>query len=127
MMRQYLILPILLVAACGDKELSTPASCNPLGGSACVTPWPSAIYEKDDPSTETKRRLAIPKGALPKNFDGIEVNPEMYNDQDGFSYAAPQMIAFDTGVDGSTLVDAKRIADSVTDASPTVLIDMSTG
>jgi hypothetical protein len=127
MMRQFLILPILLVAACGDKELSTPASCNPLGGSACVTPWPSSIYEKDDSSTETKRRLAIPKGALPKNFDGIEVNPEMYNDQDGFSYAAPQMIAFDTGVDGSNLVDHKRIADSVTDASPTVLIDMSTG
>lgn len=127
MMRQLWICSLLFVAACGDKDLSTPSPCNPLGGTACITPWPSAIYETDDASTETKRRLAIPKGALPKNFDGIEVNPEMYNDQDGFSYAAPAIIAFETGVDGSNLVDNRHIADSVTPASPTVLIDMSTG
>jgi len=127
MMRQFWICSLLFVAACGDKDLSTPSPCNPLGGAACITPWPSAIYETDDAATETKRRLAIPEGALPKNFDGIEVNPEMYNDQDGFSYAAPAIIAFETGVDGTNLVDNRHIADSVTPASPTVLIDMSTG
>jgi hypothetical protein len=127
MMRQFLILSVLFAAACGGKDLSTHDVCNPLGGSACVTPWPSSLYEKDDPSTETKRRLAIPKGALPRNFDNIEVNPEMYNDQDGFSYAAPAMIAFDTGVDGSKLMNASQIEMSVTAASPTVMIDMSTG
>jgi hypothetical protein len=127
MMRQFLILPLLLAAACGETDLSTPTPCNPLGGSACVTPWPSAIYEVDDPKTETKRRLAIPPGALPKNFDGIEVNGENYADQDGFSYAAPMMIAFETGVDGSALMNAKQIEMSVTAASPTVLVDMSTG
>lgn len=126
-MRQFWICSLLFVAACGDKDLSTPSPCNPLGGAACITPWPSAIYETDDAATETKRRLAIPEGALPKNFDGIEVNPEMYNDQDGFSYAAPAIIAFETGVDGTNLVDNRHIADSVTPASPTVLIDMSTG
>jgi hypothetical protein len=126
MMRKLLISSLLL-CACGDKDLATPSSCNPLGGSACITPWPSAIYEKDDATTETKRRLAIPVGALPKNFDGIELSPDLYADQDGFSYAAPAIIAFDTGVDGSNLPDWKHIADSITDASPTVLIDMSTG
>jgi hypothetical protein len=129
-MRSYLILPTIclgVLGACGGKDLSTPSACNPLGGSACITPWPSSLYEKDDAATETKRRLAIPKGALPKNFDNIELEPALFNGQDGFSYSAPAIIAFESGVDGSNLVDYKRIAESVTDASPTVVIDMSTG
>ncbi len=126
-MRKLLFISLGLAACSGDKDLKTPAPCNPLGGAACITPWPSAIYEIDDTKTETKRRLAIPEGALPKNFDGIEINPELYADQDGYSYAAPAIIAFETGVNGANLVDYKHIADSVTDASPTVVIDMSTG
>jgi hypothetical protein len=126
MMRTLLITSIVLTG-CGDKNLTTSDACNPLGGSACITPWPSALYETDDAKTETKRRLAIPKGALPRNFDGIEVSPDLYADQDGFSYAAPAIIAFDSGVDGSNLPDFKHIADSITDASPTVLINMKTG
>ena len=92
-----------------------------------MTPWPSSVYEKDDSSTETKVKLDIPKGALPKNFDDIELSPDIYNKQDGFSYAAPMIAAFPTGVDGSNLADNKNIAMSITDASPTVVIDMSTG
>jgi hypothetical protein len=125
-MRRLLIASFLL-AACGGKDLSTPDACNPLGGTACVAPWPSSIYEVDDPTTETKRRLAFPPGALPKNFDNIELSPDLYNDHDGFSNAAPMMLAFDTGVDGSNLVWYKDLAPSVTAASPTVLVDMSTG
>src|SRR5690606_8244566 len=78
-------------------------------------------------STETGRRVDIPVGALPKNFDGIEISPDIFNKQDGFSYAAPPIIAFESGIDGSNLVDYKHYADSLTDASPTVLLDMSTG
>lgn len=129
-MRLYPILPLVLVAACGDNDdnkLATPAPCNPLGGSACITPWPSAIYEVDDAASETGRRLAIPEGALPKNFDGIEVSPSLFNSQDGFSYAAPMVMAFETGIDGSNLLNPTQIEMSVTDASPTVVIDMSTG
>lgn len=129
-MRLYSILPLVLVAACGDNDdnkLATPAQCNPLGGSACITPWPSAIYEVDDATSETGRRLAIPEGALPKNFDGIEVSPSLYNSQDGFSYAAPMVTAFETGIDGSNLLNPSQIEMSVTDASPTVVIDLSTG
>ncbi|HEY5927613.1 MAG TPA: hypothetical protein VIV11_38275 [Kofleriaceae bacterium] len=126
-MLRTLLITSFLLAGCGDTDLSTPAPCNPIGGSACIAPWPSSIYEIDDATTATKRRLDIPAGALPKNFDGIEIDPKLYADQDGFSYAAPAIIAFDTGVDGSNLMDMKHIAESVTDASPTILIDMSTG
>jgi hypothetical protein len=126
-MRSHLIATLVLFAACGDKDLGTPDACNPLGGAACITPWPSSVYETDDATTATKRKLDIPAGALPKNFDDIELSPDIFNKQDGFSYAAPMVVAFPTGVDGSNLVNYKNIGDSLTAASPTVIIDMSTG
>lgn len=124
-----LLVSLTLIAACGggDKDLATPDECNPLGGSSCITPWPSAIYEVDDASSRTGRRLAIPAGALPTNIDGIPVAPDLYNQMDGFSSAAPLVTAFATGVDGSNLVHYSNFPASVTADSPTVLIDMSTG
>ncbi len=118
----------LAAAACGgDVELSTPAPCNPLGGASCITPWPSALYEVDDPTSRTGRRLAIPDGALPQNSDRIRVGAAPYNAQDGFSSAAPMVIAFSTGVDPANLVHYSDYAASVTAASPTVIVDLSTG
>ena len=126
-MRRLLI--ATLIIGCGDngKGLATPDECNPLNGAACVTPWPSSIYEKDDSTSETGRRLDIPAGALPINYDNTELDPALYNKHDGFSSAAPLLIAFETGVDGSNLPSHKDIGVSLTAASPTVLIDMSTG
>ena len=120
----------LAAAACGgggDAELETPPQCNPLGGASCVTPWPSALYEVDDPEARTGRRLAVPEDALPANVDGIRVSPALYNTGDGFSAAAPMITAFSTGVDPGSLVHYSNYAASVTAASPTVIVDMSTG
>jgi hypothetical protein len=116
-----------MIGCSGDKDLATPDSCNPLNGSGCVTPWPSSIYEKEDSTSMTGFRLDIPVGALPKNYDNIEVAPALYNKLDGFSSAAPILIAFEEGVDPANLPSHKDIGVSVTDASPTVLIDMATG
>ncbi|HEX5059310.1 MAG TPA: hypothetical protein VFV99_08125 [Kofleriaceae bacterium] len=125
-----MILSLMFFAACsGDKDLATAQQCNPLGGAACITPWPSSLYEVDDPATTslTHRRVEVPKGALPKNFDNIELSPDVFNKQDGWSYAAPPMIAFASGVDGSNLVSWKDIGKSITPDSPTVLINLKTG
>lgn len=127
-MRRLLLATLLL--GCGDGDdarLATPDACNPLNGSGCITPWPSSVYELEDASTETGYRLAIPEGALPTNYDQLTVSSAILDDHDGFSPAAPMVIAFSTGVDGSNLVSYKDYAASLTDASPTVLIDMSTG
>jgi hypothetical protein len=119
----------LAAAACGggDAELETPPPCNPLGGASCITPWPSALYEIDDPGTRTGRRLAIPEDALPTNSDAIRVSPAPFNAQDGFSAAAPMVTAFSTGVDPGNLVHFSNYAASVTAASPTVIVDMASG
>lgn len=128
MPRTLVLSSLLLAAACGgDTDLATPDHCNPLGGARCMTPWPSSIYEVDDATTLTGRRLDIPAGTLPTNIDGVPVEPALYTKFDGFSSAAPPVIAFETGVDDSNLVHFSNIADSLLPASPTVLIDMETG
>ncbi|MBT8493818.1 MAG: hypothetical protein KJO07_12215 [Deltaproteobacteria bacterium] len=129
-------LSLTLAAACGssDDEPGTPSQealgapeCNPLGGTNCMTPWPSSLYAIDDDTTETGRRLEIPMGALPTNLDGLVIDPAQFNARDGFSAAAPMITAFPGGIDGSNLVGLDRYGDSLTDASPTVLVNMDTG
>lgn len=128
-MRKSLLAPFLLLVACGgdDLDLATPDQCNPLGGVKCAAPWPSSIYEVDDASTATGRRLSIPKGALPTNIDGIAIEPDAWNQLDGFSSAAPMITSFAEGVDPTNLVHYSNYAASTTDASPTVLIDLESG
>lgn len=119
----------LIAAACGDNEgnsLETRQECNPLGGLNCITPWPSALYATDA-DTATGRQLNVPEGALPTNTDGIPINPALINDRDGFSSAAPIIMAFAEGVDPSNLVNNTAYEDSVTEDSPTILIDMDSG
>jgi hypothetical protein len=126
-MRKLLLAAVMMAGCSGDKDLATPDECNPLGGVACMTPWPSSVYETDDSTTATGRRLDIPKGALPTNYDDTDVDPALYNTHDGFSSAAPIVMAFETGVDPSNLPTFHDFEASVADSSPTVLIDMSTG
>jgi hypothetical protein len=125
------IILALLVSGCSDspdaRTLATPLECNPLGGTGCITPWPSSIYAVDDPDTATGRRLDIPTGALPRNQNGLTIAPDRFNQRDGFSPAAPMIAAFPGGVDPGNLVSHTDYAASLTDASPTVLLDMSTG
>ncbi len=122
-----LLLAAVMMAGCGDKDLATPDECNPLGGVACMTPWPSSVYETDDSTTATGRRLDIPDGALPVNYDNTPVEPDLYNQHDGFSSSAPLVIAFESGVDPSNLPSFHDYAASLAPASPTVLINMATG
>jgi len=133
---RHILLSTLCVTAigCGDDDkddgedtLLSQQECNPLGGNGCVTPWPSNLYASEDATSNTGMRLDIPAGALPTNLDGIAIDPAPLNALDGFSAAAPMIVAFETGVDDSNLVPNSRFLDSVEDSSPTVLLDMETG
>ena len=118
----------LLVGCGGSSELVTTApECNPLGGGECVAPWPSSIYEIEDAATATGVRLDFPPGSLPTNEDGVEIDAAQFNRRDGFSPAVQIFTAFPGGVDDANLVGHRDMAASLTDASPTVLIDMATG
>ena len=92
-----------------------------------MTPWPSAAFEIDDATTATGRRLAIPEGTLPANIDGLPVNPAGWNAADGFSPAAPMVMAWKGGVSPEGLPPADNMDISMTADSPTVLLDLTTG
>lgn len=126
--RSLALVVVATLAACGGEEsIDVAAECNPLGGINCITPWPASIYQVEDSETATGMRLDIPDTALPVNADGHQMSPDRWNRRDGFSASAPIITAFETGVDPSNLIDFEHYADSLTDSSPTVIIDMSTG
>src|SRR5260221_7395582 len=125
-MRLFLVL--FAVAACGDTHLAIDAQCNPLGfGTHCAVPWPSSAFEVADASTGTGRRLAIASDTLPKNFDARPVDPTLWNLADGFSPAAPMLVAFPGGVSAAGLPAVDNFDASLAADSPTVLLDMTTG
>jgi len=117
------------LGACGSNDPlgGIAAECNPLGGAECVTPWPSSLYEIDDSSTATGVRLDFPVGALPTSEDDAVYDTAQANRRDGFSPAVQIFTAFPGGVEPANLVGHHDFGASLTDASPTVVIDMSTG
>jgi hypothetical protein len=117
----------LTLLACSSDGVETPPECNPLGTAGCVTPWPSSLYLVEDSTTNTGVRVDLPEGALPTNVDLIPIDPRRFNEHDGFSPASFAFTAFAGGVDDANLVGFDDYPASVTDASPTVILDLETG
>ena len=90
-------------------------------------PWPSMIYAKEDASSETGYRLAIPREAMPVNADGITVEPDTFNRWDGFSAIAPMLAMFPTGVSAAGLPTFKNPEESLSPTSAVVLVNIDTG
>jgi len=123
-----LVVTLVALAACSsDVSLPMKGNCNPLGANHCMTPWPSSVFEVDDPSSETGRRLAIPEGTLPANFDDSAIDPAGWNIADGFSPAAPIVLSFPGGVSTDGLPPIDDMDPSLAPDSPTVILDMTTG
>ena len=119
---------LLAAAACGDSASSgIPDACNPLGGQACLLPWPSSTYEVADSSTATGYRLALPADGMPVNIDGIAIDPVLFKNWDGFSLVAPMLAQFPKGVSATGLPSWKDPTQSLAASSPIVLVDMDTG
>lgn len=116
-------------AGCGDDGNSTgiPDQCNPLGGEGCLLPWPSATYLKADTASTTGFRLDVPVTAMPKNEDGVSIEPAGINRFDGFSPSGPMLVAFPTGVSTQGLPSFKNPDESLAATSPVVLIDIDHG
>ena len=107
--RLCLFVVALSVSACGEDASDIPSECNPLGGQGCMRPWPSSVYEVADSSTATGRRLEVPIEAMPKNIDGVYVDPTALNRWDGWSPTGPLLATFGTEVS----VTLTRVAKSL--------------
>jgi hypothetical protein len=117
---------VLLAACSGDTALPMKSNCNPLGFDNCMAPWPSGVFEVDA-QTPTGRKLAIPAGTLPTNYNGDAVDPTAWNEADGFSPAAPMVMAFPGGVSAQGLPSFDNMGPSTQPDSPTFILDMTTG
>jgi hypothetical protein len=120
------VLLVALAACSSDVSLPMKGNCNPLGANHCMTPWPSSVFEVDDASSETGRRLAIPEGTLPSNFDDSPIDPAGWNLADGFSPSAPIVLSFPGGVSIDGLPPIDDMDPSLAADSPTVILDMTT-
>lgn len=111
---------------------TTPApergSCDDADPSACLLPWPNDRLTRADPTTPTKRRLDLPRDAMPANVAGIHIDPAEWNRNDGFAPASTLITHVD-GLDtkASKLPPSTDIASSLAPASPLVIVDGRTG
>ncbi len=114
--------------AAADTPVASSATCNPLAITAeCLPPFPSDLLTRDDPSTPTRRRLAIPRDALntPPGTVAIEVDP--YNRADGWPTSIPILAHLGVALRASDLTDIRRPERSVSAESPIAVFDMRSG
>jgi hypothetical protein len=128
-LRFCLALALAISAACGGGGSGSDIreECNPLGGTTCLMPWPSAAYQVPDSSTASGFRLDIPPEAMPVNVDQIAVDPAPWNRLDGFSPSGAMLAAFPGGVSADGLPGHQDPSASLADDSLTVVVNVDTG
>jgi hypothetical protein len=70
----------MLIAAAPAS--AAPHGCDPIDPSRCLYPWPNDYFRDSG-------HLALTADMMPKNKDGVPINPSDYNWSDGFSPGAP--------------------------------------
>lgn len=111
-----------------EPELAAdPGPCDPLDPRACLLPFPSDFFSVADASTDSGRRLAIDRSAMPRNNFGVHADPSGYDRADGFSVGSPIL----THVPGLDLArsDAPPLTDvprSLDPDGPLLLVDADT-
>lgn len=141
-------LALLLAGACGNDESTAgphdagseaptadapgeaappllEGDCDPLVPSKCGLPFPSDVWLRDDPSGKNPSGKSVRFGAttLPARAeDGAHFTPELFHDFDGWSPSQAPMAHLPGATSGGCATPAD-IELSLTDASPTVLLD----
>ena len=128
---------LVFVAACSNGDNwsglisdepvpAPPLDCDPLTPTYCGFPYPNNYWTEEDPAAVTGMQLALPQVIMPTNINGLQSNPDAFNEMDGFSPGVAAM----THLPGATvagLATPDSIADSLLANSPTVIINADTG
>jgi hypothetical protein len=75
-------------------KIPTPNAdrCDFLDTSVCLYPFPNDYYTVDDASSDTGKRIDFDAASMPKNANGVPIDPTDYNRADGFSPGQPIVI-----------------------------------
>ena len=97
-----------------------------------MLPWPNDTLTKRDRKTDTGRRLDLPRSPMPRNKDGVPIDPTDMNRADGFSPGS-MIIVRVPGLDNedalrrSRLPSLRNLAASLGRQSPVVVFNARTG
>jgi hypothetical protein len=97
-----------------------------------LLPWPNDSLTKRDRSTDTGHRLNLPVAAMPRNKDGVPIDPTDMNRADGFSPGS-MIIVKVPGLDNAAALQRTRVpslsnlARSLARRSPVVVFNARTG
>ncbi len=105
-----------------------PSGCDPLDPTACLLPFPDDYFTRHDPSTPTGRIVDLPAADMPKNDNGVPVDPTDFNRNDGFSPGTPILLHVN-GIDlaRSGIATITDIGSSLRSDAPVVVLDAKTG
>jgi hypothetical protein len=106
--------------------------CDFIVAAVCQFPWPNDYFTKRDTSTDTGRRLALTRAAMPRNKDGKPIGPTDMNRADGFSPGSALLVkvpGLDTpaAVRRSKLPPLTNLRRGLAKRSPVVVINARTG
>jgi hypothetical protein len=142
-MRSSLALVATLLTACGSTPAPAPTdaasdlapvdadvappdapsadpACDPVAPTRCGLPFPNDFWTTPDPMSPTGLRVRFREEMLPR------ATPRWFADFDGFSPGATLLAHLPNAV-ATGLVTHQEMARSLTDTSPTVLVDAMTG
>lgn len=101
--------------------------CDPLVPTQCGFPFPSNVWLANDGTTTTGKRVAFGATTLPVvSGTGKNVDPVSWSDRDGFS-PGQTILTHLPGATVDGLPSQDTIELSLTDESPTILINADTG
>jgi hypothetical protein len=79
------LLSLLAPAAATAQGMQPSDGCDFTDPAVCLFPWPNDLFTKHDAATPTGRRLDLQASSMPRNKDGIPIDPTDVNRADGFS------------------------------------------
>jgi hypothetical protein len=118
-----------LAAAALLAALITPTAAQ---AKPSLLPWPNDALTKRDKTTDTGRRLNLPRAAMPRNKDGKPIDPTDMNRGDGFSPGS-MIIVKVPGLDTPAALTASKLPSlanlraSLSKSSPVVVFNARTG
>jgi hypothetical protein len=110
-----------------ELDAAPEDGCDGLQARHCYLPFPSDAYTISG-ATPTGRRVAFREDQMPRNADGIKIDPTDWNRNDGFSPGTPIMVWVpQIDLAASSVAPITDIGHSLTDESAIVIIDAETG
>lgn len=101
-------------------------NCDEMINEYCSLPFPSYVWLKDDPSTESGLRVNIQSSTLPYTKTGKFISGEYLNNFDGFSISSP-LLWYLEDVDESQFISYRNIGQSVILNSTSLIINVDSG